>query len=440
MIINFIFIRKNIQKTRTVIPHQILNNKPNQKDVVIVETISNDNNKTSSQNNNQDNKNDSQPSIPANKPSSIKIKPISVSNNKKDNIQISSSCVLDSNFRPASPNQGQEMIIPEKNENEKDISSEEEEVDWFDKYEELFGDEIDSLYVKPSRWRYIYETTGRLDIKFKGAKKMTVKLDDIRKTKLKYLDQEKTSINLKDSTNKLILLYQSKRIKKLPCLASHASSSNVENNTQVKNLTLPIITNKNDNNKTVSKPVAPTSSKKSTGKEIDISQLIANLDKHHKQNQEAKKAAAAAAAAKAISTGSSIKQPSIKLEKFDHHEINKNKSKQVANQKPSKSSNSVGSVQAASGLSSEMTSLEKRLFEMEKIKSISSSANNAIISTTTSTSSSSSSLSSKKEVIKSSTSDPKRKKSFWDPDSDTEYDKIKKSKLIIKKEPGIEEK
>ena len=114
LIINFIFIRKNIQKTRTVIPHQILNNKPNQKDVVIVETVSNDNNKTSSQNNNQDNKNDSQPSIPANKPSSIKIKPISVSNNKKDNIQISSSCVLDSNFRPASPNQGQEMIIPEK--------------------------------------------------------------------------------------------------------------------------------------------------------------------------------------------------------------------------------------------------------------------------------------------------------------------------------------
>jgi hypothetical protein len=92
----------------------------------------------------------------------------------------------------------------------------------------------------------------------------------------------------------------------------------------------------------------------------------------------------------------------------------------------------------ATGLSSEMTSLEKRLqsFHTKKLP-ISSSANNltsksSIAKTSAKTDGNQAGRDQKlllANVASTETKEElKRKKSFWDPDSDTEYDKMKKMK------------
>jgi len=79
-----------------------------------------------------------------------------------------------------------------------------------------------------ARWRIIYERTGRADAKFKGVPRMQLQLDDIRKSKMKFIDAEKTILSLKDSTNRLILAYKSKRntIKSSNSLLNVTSSFN----------------------------------------------------------------------------------------------------------------------------------------------------------------------------------------------------------------------
>ena len=68
-----------------------------------------------------------------------------------------------------------------------------------------------TLNEKCPRWRVHYEITGRTDKIFRGAKRMEVKAVDALKS-FKYLDKEKTRVNLNDPTNKLILDYQNKRV------------------------------------------------------------------------------------------------------------------------------------------------------------------------------------------------------------------------------------
>lgn len=61
------------------------------------------------------------------------------------------------------------------------------------------------------KWRLVYEYTGTLNVKFRSEKKLQIKLDDIRNTKMRFLDEEKTTINVKESTNDLIIRYKSKK-------------------------------------------------------------------------------------------------------------------------------------------------------------------------------------------------------------------------------------
>ena len=73
---------------------------------------------------------------------------------------------------------------------------------------------VEPLYEKPPKWRIMYERTGRLDYKFRGEKKMSVKAEDVCQTKLKFVDPGKTKLNVKDSTNNLIFAYQAKKLRK----------------------------------------------------------------------------------------------------------------------------------------------------------------------------------------------------------------------------------
>ena len=80
-------------------------------------------------------------------------------------------------------------------------------------FEEWYGDLYleGTLNEKCPRWRVHYEITGRTDKIFRGAKRMEIKAVDALKS-FKYLDKEKTRVNLNDPTNKLILDYQNKRV------------------------------------------------------------------------------------------------------------------------------------------------------------------------------------------------------------------------------------
>lgn len=79
-----------------------------------------------------------------------------------------------------------------------------------------FAAVIEQLYEKPSKWRIMFERTGRMDYKFRGVTKLQVVLGpDIKTMKLVYSNPEKTIINTKHSTNALILKYSSIK-KKLP--------------------------------------------------------------------------------------------------------------------------------------------------------------------------------------------------------------------------------
>jgi hypothetical protein len=78
-------------------------------------------------------------------------------------------------------------------------------------YKSLYSKCFEELYEKPPKWRVVYERTGQIDVKFRGATKMGVKLDDVRHSGLKFIDTNKTSLDVDDTTNKLKILYESKR-------------------------------------------------------------------------------------------------------------------------------------------------------------------------------------------------------------------------------------
>lgn len=43
---------------------------------------------------------------------------------------------------------------------------------------------------------------------------MTVRAEDVRQSKLKFMDAQKSVVNVKDSTNNLIFAYQAKKLRK----------------------------------------------------------------------------------------------------------------------------------------------------------------------------------------------------------------------------------
>ena len=65
-----------------------------------------------------------------------------------------------------------------------------------------------------SKSRVYYEHTGRINVKFRGMSKLKIKLTDILRSNMKFLDEEKTSISLTNSTNRLLLTYMDKRTAK----------------------------------------------------------------------------------------------------------------------------------------------------------------------------------------------------------------------------------
>lgn len=97
----------------------------------------------------------------------------------------------------------------------------EDEIDLEEGYRKFHWEVIQPLFEKPSKWRIMYERTGRLDWKFYGEKKLIVRVEDIcQSKKLKFANADKTVLNIKDSTNRLIFSYQSKKLRPLPCLAN----------------------------------------------------------------------------------------------------------------------------------------------------------------------------------------------------------------------------
>ena len=118
-------------------------------------------------------------------------------------------CVLNLNFVAAS---APPPKLDEGSTTEEEEDSEDEYVDPYLYVIENYGDLMDELYVKPSRWRLVYERTGRMEFKFRGSKRMGCQIEDICKSKLKFVDESKTQLNVKNSTNNLILMYQSKKL------------------------------------------------------------------------------------------------------------------------------------------------------------------------------------------------------------------------------------
>lgn len=109
-------------------------------------------------------------------------------------------------------------------------------------YENLYGDVIqEEFYEKPSRWRLMYERTGLMNFKFNGGKRLELKAVDIRKSKLKFLDSEKTRLNVNEPTNKLILAYRQKKLEsKIKPISLRNDSSPQKVSNQVIKETLPV--------------------------------------------------------------------------------------------------------------------------------------------------------------------------------------------------------
>jgi hypothetical protein len=171
-------------------------------------------------------------------------------------------CVLNLNFVPMAPPPITEQTTESTTE-ESDTDDEDEYVDPYLYVTETYGDLMEELYVKPSRWRYIYETTGKLDVKFKGCKKMGLQLEDICKSKLKFVDEAKTQLDVKNSTNNLILMYQSKKKTAVTAGTTTASNANTASATVAKQTSTTSLSNKTTtsslsktNNTTVTKPQA----------------------------------------------------------------------------------------------------------------------------------------------------------------------------------------
>ena len=135
----------------------------------------------------------------------------------KGPIQRNTASTLNSNFvREPSP-EGEPSIYSD-DDNSDDVKSMLELMDeWYgDLYEE------GTLNEKIPRWRMHYELTGQVDKIFRGEKKMQVKISDALDV-FKFTNEDKTSINLNEPTNKLIISYETKKSSKPLITAANAT-------------------------------------------------------------------------------------------------------------------------------------------------------------------------------------------------------------------------
>ena len=150
--------------------------------------------------------------------------------NMVENENISSSNQFDSPYEEEESNKNtniENTFDEEDEEDDEDDEDDEEKIDFLNtdalylrlkssedmlnhlsQYAQYLGD---SYSENLPRWRLHYERTGKVNIKFRGESSLQIKLKDVKKGNMKFLDAEKTTINVNDTTNKLILIYESKR-------------------------------------------------------------------------------------------------------------------------------------------------------------------------------------------------------------------------------------
>lgn len=134
-----------------------------------------------------------------------------------DEPQRSAACTFNPNFRPPSPAPKQSIYS--------DDDDSDDGLDLLDLFDMWYGDlyKDGTLNENIPRWRLHYEYTGRVDKVFKGEKKMLVKISDINES-LKFTDDSRTKVQLNDPTNKLVLAYQDKKVKRPILTAANISS------------------------------------------------------------------------------------------------------------------------------------------------------------------------------------------------------------------------
>ena len=106
------------------------------------------------------------------------------------------------------------------------IKSSEDMINHLSQYNQYLNDEYSK---NVPRWRLMYEKTGKVDVKFRGASSLQIKLKDATKTKMSFLDPEKTKLNVNDPTNKLMLDYENKRKRNHKFTASNQAQHNSYN-------------------------------------------------------------------------------------------------------------------------------------------------------------------------------------------------------------------
>ena len=243
----------------------------------------------------------------------------------------------------------EEVVVQEESEDEYDAN---DPSVLFRIVDDIYRETIDEVlkYSKPPRWRIVYEMTGRMDVKFRGAKQMGVKVDDVCASNLKFTDETKTTINVSNLTNKLLLQYQSKRLKAktLPCFAHlHQQQQQQQQQNAVATTLAPNNTDTQLPQQQQQQQQPPQQSKKqlldnrlgNKEKPSDKKQLSVSAGIKQQQQQQQQQP---------------IKETKIKLEKIDAGDY------QPANNK-SANTKAAAAVAAVGGLSSEMTSLERRL-------------------------------------------------------------------------------
>ncbi len=155
-------------------------------------------------------------------------------------------CTPKISFRPMSPQTRSSLIEYD----EDYMCTDEEPIDPAIQVIEDYSDLIDELYdAKMPKWRLVYEMTGRLDVKFKGVKKMGCQIEDVRKSKLNFIDNEKTMLNLKEPANNQIFMDQNKKLASITSTSvplknkkdSISSSEELTSKRTLPNITLAVI-------------------------------------------------------------------------------------------------------------------------------------------------------------------------------------------------------
>jgi len=115
---------------------------------------------------------------------------------------------LVSDFRPPSPPPDYEA---KKQSIYSDDDETDDELELLEEYFREYKDRFESNDEKMPKWRIMYERTGNFNTVFRAAKRMSCKIKKIDNFKFKFTDSQKTTINVNEATNNLILKYEKKR-------------------------------------------------------------------------------------------------------------------------------------------------------------------------------------------------------------------------------------